>query len=430
MHVCARVKVSPLSSLSSHACGLNLQTQFVEREQSVLLRLHERLVGAGATEADLTVLRNTLEQLHGIFLVCVAGEFNAGKSTMLNALLGKRYLPEGVTPTTSDIWKIGWRGPPVADEAAAAAAVYNVGKAPMRTLALDVPWLRHLELVDTPGVNAVIQDHSLLTTRFLPRADIVMFVTSVDRPLSESECNFMKSIVAWNKVVVLIVNKRDALRCVEDEDKIMAFVREHARTTLGYAPRTFLVSAYAALEAKLAGAATPEGAKLWASSGFAELEDYVVKTLAGPARVDLKLEAPLGVGAHLSERYLEVLRARRAPLAEDCDALERLDREIVEFSEDMLRHTFVSTARVRGMFADVRGRSDAFLDSRVRFANVAEFFKPEAVVRNFVDVVIGDLDARLNDVVNDGERGRMRSAGGGGSVSSWRPAARMQRWRG
>ena len=149
-------------------------------------------------------------------------------------------------------------------------------------------------------------------------------------------------------------------------------------------------------------------------------------TLAGPASVDLKLEAPLGVGARLADRYLDVLRARRAPIAEDHEALERLDREVAEFAEDMARHAFVATARVRGMFADVRGRADAFVDAHVRFMNVVEFFKPEVVVSKFVEVVIGDLDARLNDVVKDGVRGGAGNRGEGALLSG----ARLQPSRG
>ena len=47
--------------------------------------------------------RRSLEQLEDLFLLVVVGEFNSGKSSFLNALLGKKYLKEGVTPTTNKI---------------------------------------------------------------------------------------------------------------------------------------------------------------------------------------------------------------------------------------------------------------------------------------------------------------------------------------
>lgn len=44
-----------------------------------------------------------MEQLEDLFLLVVVGEFNSGKSSFLNALLGKKSLDEGVTPTTAQI---------------------------------------------------------------------------------------------------------------------------------------------------------------------------------------------------------------------------------------------------------------------------------------------------------------------------------------
>ena len=56
-----------------------------------------------APEEDLEILKRSLRQLEELFLIVVVGEFNAGKTAFLNALLGQKVLPEGVTPTTSQI---------------------------------------------------------------------------------------------------------------------------------------------------------------------------------------------------------------------------------------------------------------------------------------------------------------------------------------
>lgn len=47
--------------------------------------------------------RRSLEQLEDLFLLVIVGEFNSGKSSFINALLGQKYLKEGVTPTTNKI---------------------------------------------------------------------------------------------------------------------------------------------------------------------------------------------------------------------------------------------------------------------------------------------------------------------------------------
>ncbi len=61
------------------------------------------LVGCNANRDDLDALGQSIRQLDDLFLLVVVGEFNAGKSAFINALLGKQYLKEGVTPTTSRI---------------------------------------------------------------------------------------------------------------------------------------------------------------------------------------------------------------------------------------------------------------------------------------------------------------------------------------
>ena len=56
-----------------------------------------------ASDEDLALLKNSLLQLDELFLLVVVGEFNAGKSAFVNAMLGDNILTEGVTPTTSQI---------------------------------------------------------------------------------------------------------------------------------------------------------------------------------------------------------------------------------------------------------------------------------------------------------------------------------------
>ena len=74
---------------------------------------------------------------------------------------------------------------------------------------LPVEWLRQCCIVDTPGTNAVIARHAQLTERIVPRADIIVFVTSADRPFSESERLFLSTIKSFHKKVVIVVNKTD-----------------------------------------------------------------------------------------------------------------------------------------------------------------------------------------------------------------------------
>ena len=116
---------------------------------------------------DLSALGRSIAQLDRLFLLVIIGEFNAGKSAFINALLGTRLLEEGVTPTTAQIHLVRY-GERASTETLSSGV--RVVTAP-----LDI--LRDIHIVDTPGTNAIIREHEQLTTDFVPRSDFVLFVT-------------------------------------------------------------------------------------------------------------------------------------------------------------------------------------------------------------------------------------------------------------
>ena len=137
--------------------------------------------GAASSRASLI---GAIEQLDDLFLVVVVGEFNAGKSAFLNTLLGADALAEGVTPTTSRLALLRWG-------AEVGRVLLDEGR---ELVTLPADRLRETTFVDTPGTNALDRRHEALTQDFVPRADLVLFVTSADRPFSESERAFLESI--------------------------------------------------------------------------------------------------------------------------------------------------------------------------------------------------------------------------------------------
>jgi ribosome biogenesis GTPase A len=147
------------------------QENVLQRERNFLNELRLKLVEFNAAREDIESLGQSIRQLDDLFLLVIVGEFNAGKSAFINALLGEKLLTEGVTPTTSQITILR-------HGEASQSSLVEEG----HTLMLfPVDLLSELSIVDTPGTNAVIRQHEELTTHFIPRADLVLFVTSVDR---------------------------------------------------------------------------------------------------------------------------------------------------------------------------------------------------------------------------------------------------------
>ncbi|MEO8499536.1 MAG: dynamin family protein, partial [Vicinamibacteria bacterium] len=156
--------------------------ELLARERDRLGALRDALGSFGAAEEDRKALEGSIRQLDELFLLVIVGEFNAGKSAFINALLGDRLVAEGVTPTTSRI-QLLMHGAAIEKETTEEDGVLVV-RAPIELL-------REINIVDTPGTNAIQREHEALTRKFLPRSDLVLFVTSADRPFTESERQFL-----------------------------------------------------------------------------------------------------------------------------------------------------------------------------------------------------------------------------------------------
>jgi len=79
------------------------QEELLKEERQWLADLQVILARLGAVSEDQTTLSRSIQQLDELFLLVIVGEFNAGKSAFINALLGQNVLKEGVTPTTAQI---------------------------------------------------------------------------------------------------------------------------------------------------------------------------------------------------------------------------------------------------------------------------------------------------------------------------------------
>ena len=165
------------------------QENLVKEERRLLGDLRLALIQFGADANDNQALSESILQLDELFLLVVVGEFNAGKSAFINALLGSKLLAEGVTPTTTQINLLRYGK----DSERALVKENQV------VLTLPVDWLADISIVDTPGTNAIIRSHEAITSEFIPRSDLVLFITSADRPFTESERLYLERIRDWGK---------------------------------------------------------------------------------------------------------------------------------------------------------------------------------------------------------------------------------------
>jgi small GTP-binding protein len=360
----------------------------VTRERAAVTDLLVLLAKLEAEPEAVANVRTAVNDLDGIFLLVVAGEFNAGKSSLINALLGERVMPEGVTPTTDRVTVIT-HGAEVGEQDTGNDVV-------RRTYPSEL--LDTVAFVDTPGTNAIVARHQQLTERFVPRADLVLFVTSADRPFTQSEREFLELIASWGKKVLMVVNKIDILASAAERETVLEFVAQHARETLGSTPEVFGVSARKAFQARQAG----DVAEL-AGTGLPELEAAIRQRL-GPDRLKLKLLTPLGVAKHTADRHLEVLHNRLELLNDDSSTLAEIERQRSHFESDMKRDLKKYVDSLKAVLTEVEQRGEEFFDDTIRWRRIAKLMNSQKVKEEFEAKVVksaeAEIDAGLGELVD------------------------------
>jgi small GTP-binding protein len=364
------------------------QDQLLEELRAVLQRLDEAFqrFGADADPADQRTLHETLAHLEELFLIVVAGEFNSGKSSFLNALLGEQVLPEGVTPTTDAITLLQH-----GDETTS-----QLRSGGLRVTTYPAEVLRQLTIVDTPGTNAVIRQHEQLTREFIPRADLVLFTTSADRPFTESERGFLELIKEWGKKIVIVLNKVDILN-EQEREQVLGFIRENARTLLGVTPELFAVSARQAMRARQAEGEERE--RLWETSNFGELEHYILNTLDEETRVRLKLLSPLGVAQRLTGKYLGVTESRLETLRGDLETMDNVDQQLDLFKADLQNDVKYYLGEIEQILKDLVERGDAFFDETIRIGRLPDLMNGDKFRAMFEQQVVGDVNQQIDQKV-------------------------------
>ncbi len=359
------------------------QEALLKQTRDALGRLRDVLADSAEPDGRAALVKS-IQQLDELFLLVIAGEFNSGKSAFINALLGQTLQPEGVTPTTDQIYLLRY----------GETAQRRPGENGVWVQTAPVELLSKITVVDTPGTNAIMREHEALTAEFIPRSDLVLFVTSADRPFTESERGFLEQIRNWGKKIVLVINKIDILSPAEVE-QVVAFVTSAAQTLIGDVAAVFPVSA------RLAQAAKRGQPEQWGPSRFEPLERYITETLDDEGRFRLKLLNPLGVGGRLIRQRLDQVNADLATLSGDTKLLDDIRSQMVYYDDDMKRNFRARIGEIDSLLLSMEKRGNDFLDEHLRLGRIPDLLRSKQLEQNFQDEVVADTPHQIEDRVNE-----------------------------
>lgn len=197
------------------------------------------------------------------FELVVVGEFSRGKSTFVNAMLGKKILPARKKATTAVISKIIYSDEPkyylhykdetknieeISEEKflkliAPKESAPEEGKKSEQDfldtidfadIAYPLEFCKdNVEIVDTPGINDINQNRIEITYRYLNQADAVIMLLSATQALSNSEVEFLKERILGNHIqnIFFVVTHKDELDEIS-EQKVLNFVTKNIRDIL------------------------------------------------------------------------------------------------------------------------------------------------------------------------------------------------------
>lgn len=279
-----------------------------------------------------------IEGIHNPFTILVVGEYNSGKSSFINALLDIDLLNTGVTPTTDRINII--------------TSKKKQSDSNIEFLHIENDITMQMDIVDTPGTNSIFREHQEIVESYIKLADFIIFLTSTERPLSESEVMFLKMIRGkWDRKLIVCINKIDL---VNDDDliKIKEYVRDNLWKIIDIKPEIFLISS------------------IKDKKGISDIMDYLLKKLSSRHKIALKLSSPLRAlmsiisdNNHKIESHLEYIDT-------DLHYIDKLDDYIDITKKDILNNIAKYKDDIERIFEDFINKMKVFIDNTINLGFV------------------------------------------------------------
>jgi len=332
--------------------------QLRTRLSGELEMLAEVIRDLGSDVESGAITQNLIATLKEPFVFVVVGEVNVGKSTFLNALFGQDFSRTGVMPTTDKI--LFFKHGPVQQIVPITPTLDEVH--------VPIEILRDFHIVDTPGTNSIENEHQEITERFVPIADLVIFVFSAMNPWGASAWQFLDKVHKhWMRHVVFVLQQCD-LRSPEEIQVITDYMGQLSRQRYGQDFPLFAVSAKKAYTAR---SSETHAHQLMQESGFLPLEAHISSLVEHNAARLNKLSSTVRLArqllTHLRERVNHEGRQAQQTVAliqefltEREMQVDRTLKKILPALDATERDYHESCLRVAGLADDALATRQAF----------------------------------------------------------------------
>lgn len=349
-----------------------------EREIELLNEVADTLAefNADDTVDDRRRLRDVAKDLGEMFfLVAVIGEFNSGKSTFINAMLGDKLLPMGITPTTEAIELIRYNDEPI----------YK----PVTTNDGDLRQWGHpntgapgVAIVDTPGTGSVFKQHDTVAKDFLHRSDLVMFVISSKRAFADTERLYMELARNYGKKTIIIMNQIDLLD-PNERAEVRKFIERQVKETLGFEPLIFGVSAKKAMNGE--------------DGGIDAVRAHLRGVLAEAPPAKQKLLTQLDLTEKTINYYMGQIDGDVNRVTQDSDKARTVQQELERHSLGLDVQFKEANTEIEKVFEALRQRGHNFIDTNLSVRQVIRRPNRDKLQADFQDQVIGRALRDIND---------------------------------
>lgn len=359
--------------------------QGMSEERELLKALRDLLIKQDFDDQVIDQVAGLTGHLEELFLLVVVGEVKAGKSTFINSLLNAEVCKVGAIPTTDKIHVLKYGDV----EKERIIEEFLIEKH------LPFEPLRNINIVDTPGTNSIVKRHGEITESFIPRCDLILFTTSVDRPFSQTEREFLGYIVeGWAKKIIFVITKKD-IKEPHELVEINDFVTDSVKKFFDFEPQIFMVSAKQARKAK----ETRDDA-LYEESGFKALEQFLFEKLSVGEKLQLKLESPINSAMTICDRAAESFTARMAHLKDDKRVLENIKGQLEQSESDMSENFGRFILEIDNIILEMEKRGRNWVDDNVKLTNMGMLKSAERFRGRFKEEVIKDYETKIDDTLN------------------------------